>query len=120
MRSPLTVRSRTVSGLAVVEAAGEVDVATAARLRTELLDVLSGGGLPPERVIVDLSAVTFVDSSGLGVLVAAHRRAEGAGVGFAVVTERRATLRLLRISGLHKILPVYPTVAEAAGRSDHD
>jgi anti-sigma B factor antagonist len=56
---------------AVLVASGDIDLATAPRLRDRLQELLAGGA---QRVVVDLAAVTFIDSIGLGVLVSALKR----------------------------------------------
>jgi len=55
----------------VLEVAGEIDVATSPVLRAELIDLL---GDAPARVTLDFARVSFIDSSGLGVLVGALKR----------------------------------------------
>jgi anti-sigma B factor antagonist len=94
----------TVSGAAPVFrviAAGEIDASTAPALRdqlTALLDDLA------EDITVDLEAVTFLDSAGLCVLAAAHRRAGEQGGHLRVVASGRAVVRPLQITGLWDLL----------------
>lgn len=111
------------AGVPVVRAAGEVDVSTAPMLRERL------GDLPAtsERVIVDLSDVTFLDSTGLGVLVAGQKRlrrgeGEGAGTaelagpgGLALVVTRPQILKVLEVTGLTSIFDIYSSLDEALG-----
>jgi anti-sigma B factor antagonist len=59
-------------GWQVLTLAGEVDVATAPRLRDRLVQLITEG---PPRVVVDLSGLTFIDSMGLGALVSGMKRA---------------------------------------------
>jgi anti-sigma B factor antagonist len=65
------VRVDTQEGGVVIAVRGEVDMATAPELRTALDDAVDGGA---SRVVLDCRALEFLDSSGIGVLVAARKR----------------------------------------------
>jgi anti-sigma B factor antagonist len=111
----VTVEER--AGIPVVRAAGEVDVSTAPTLRERLVELPEGTA----RVIVDLSEVTFLDSTGLGVLVAGQKRlrnaapgdaAEGTG-GLDLVVTRPQILKVLEVTGLTSIFAIYSSLDEA-------
>ena len=90
------------SGPAVcVTAAGEIDSTTAPVLRQQL-DPLFDAEV--HEVTVDLRQVTFLDSAGLCVLAAAHRRAVRQGVTMRVLASSRAVIRPLQITGLWELL----------------
>jgi anti-sigma B factor antagonist len=97
---------------AVVRVIGELDAATSPRLRDELSDLIAAG---IDRVVLDLRALAFVDSFGLGVIVSAKKRLSQVGNSLCLVAEPGQTTvrRLLEITGLDRVLPVHPTVAEA-------
>jgi anti-sigma B factor antagonist len=99
------------AGLALLTITGEHDLSTAPELRRRLEDVLSEG----TGVVVDLSRATFIDSSILGVILDAKRRAAEAKVGYAVVHTNGADPvdRVLEVTGLRAELPVH-TAREAA------
>jgi anti-sigma B factor antagonist len=86
---------------AVVTAAGEIDSTSAPVLRDRLESLLDAGIAD---VTVDLTGVTFLDSAGLCVLAAVHRRAAGQDVGFRVLASSRAVIRPLQITGLWNLL----------------
>ncbi len=86
---------------ACVSAAGEVDSTSAPVLRQELDDLLDGD---VRELTVDLGQVTFLDSAGLCVLAAAHRRAVRQGVTMRVLASSRAVIRPLQITGLWELL----------------
>ena len=86
---------------AVVTAAGEIDSTSAPVLRERLDSLLDG---EVAEVTVDLTGVTFLDSAGLCVLAAAHRRAAGQDVAFRVLASSRAVIRPLQITGLWNLL----------------
>ena len=90
-----------------VEVSGEIDIATGHLLRCRLAAVIGDGGTTP--LIIDMTEVSFCDSQGLAIVVAAKRHAE-----FIALTGPSARMRqVLRITGLDRLLPVYPTLVEA-------
>ena len=90
---------------------GEGDVYTAPRLKEELVSAIEDGCV---NVIVDLEKVGFIDSSGLGVLVSALRRARDRDGVERIVCTRDNILKILRITGLDKVVPVFADADEAA------
>jgi anti-sigma B factor antagonist len=89
--------------VAVLSAQGEVDVATAPVLRRAL------DGLDPaaQTVVVDLAGVTFLDSTGLGVLIGARRRFLPSGVRMLVINAIPTVWRVFKITGLIEPLRVH-------------
>lgn len=106
----LQVTRRVVGDHTVVAVAGEVDIATADTLDAELSAVLAGGA---RHLIVDLSEVGFLDSTGLGVLVKALKRAREAEGGLAVVVTAERISKVFRITGLDAVMPLHPDVDSA-------
>ena len=106
----LTVELSEPAPSARVTVSGEVDSSSAPLLR-EQLDTLFEGEL--RELVIDLSAVTFLDSAGLCVLAAAHRRA-GSDVQLRVLASSRAVIRPLQITGLWQLLHA-EQVGENAG-----
>jgi len=99
-------------GNAVLVVDGELDVYTCDRLRAELLALTAAGH---HRIALDLSALDFCDSSGLGVLVGAVKRARDHGGGLTLFGASEQFLRVLRITGLVKVMPPFEQRAEALG-----
>jgi anti-anti-sigma factor len=89
---------RLVDGAVVVEIRGEIDVASAAQLRTALVDTATN--LRPVRIMVDMRHVTFVDSGGIGALAAGQNAARLVGVGFQVINPAPFVTAQLRMMGL--------------------
>ncbi|WP_338759756.1 anti-sigma factor antagonist [Nocardia vulneris] len=109
----LTTAREMHDGVAVVRVGGEIDVLTAPKLATAIDDAqTTDTGDAPYGLIVDLSDVTFMASSGLTVL-AAGAQPNPRGTRLAVVASHPATLRPMQLTGLTDLLSVYPTVAEA-------
>jgi anti-anti-sigma factor len=108
------VRCARRDGGVVVAAAGEIDMSTSPQLR----DALRRPEAQGPAVVLDLREVTFMDSSGLGVLVGQNRRAREEGFRFAVAIEgATAVQRILELSGLTSVLEIVtsPDEALAAG-----
>ena len=81
----------------IVALEGEIDLAMVPDAERRIGDAEAS---QPGRLIIDLSEVTFMDSSGLRVILTAHRRAEEAGRGFAIVKGGDTVNRLLEVTGL--------------------
>ena len=83
---------------------GEVDQVTSAVLRALLLDVVEGQG--NLSVALDVSEMTFFDSSGLAMLLDMHRRAVERGGSFMLHNPRPSTIRVFQLVGLSGILTI--------------
>ena len=94
----------------VVRVAGEIDAHTAPALRTQLIEILADGRT---RLVLDLTAVTFLDSTALGVLVGAQRRVRALDGHLGVVADRPLTVKLFRMTGLDKVIALHSTVQQA-------
>lgn len=88
---------------------GEVDIETSPGLRTRIERSLA----PDQHVIVDLTQVHFMDSTGLGVLVAGLNRARQVGASLSVVCDRTKVLKLFEMTGLRETFAIHPTRSEA-------
>lgn len=84
-----------------VRIAGEVDLYTAAQLQHVIFEALATGP-----TTIDLSGLNFIDSRGLSALVAAHRRALERNVSLQIRGARGGAARVLRVTGLHAVLPL--------------
>jgi anti-sigma B factor antagonist len=88
---------------------GDVDVATAPALRDRLNAAVDAA----TSVVVDLTRVPFMDSTGLGVLVAASNRADGAGRTIALAGPQQIVRNALRLVQVDTVVDVYDSVADA-------
>jgi anti-sigma B factor antagonist len=84
-------------GAPTVVVEGEVDVATAPSLRNELYRLIENGAT---RVVVDLSGMDFIDSTGLGVFVGALKRAREGGGGIELRGLKPSARKVFEITGL--------------------
>jgi anti-sigma B factor antagonist len=105
----------------VVTVVGEVDISTAPRLLAALDEALLGG---PEEVVIDLAAVTFLDSTCIQALLSANRRARVAGVRLSIVPAAAEVHRAFVITGTDGLLsfvdaaPPGPFVVEVTREPD--
>ncbi|MGN9782603.1 STAS domain-containing protein [Nonomuraea sp. ZG12] len=99
------------SGAAVLSLSGELDLATAAELRHCMAEAIAS--TVPPRVVVDLKAVAFCDSSGLSELLAALGGAEAAGGTLVLCEVHPRIKRVLNVTGLNRRFQTYDTVQEA-------
>jgi anti-sigma B factor antagonist len=93
----------------VLSVEGELDLSSAPSLKWALGDVLDASR---SHVVVDLSRVTFIDSTALGVLVGAQR-SFAAGTRLAVVCTHAAVLRIFEMTGLDGTFHIFPTLDSA-------
>jgi anti-anti-sigma factor len=98
-----------VDGVTVITLQGSIDVSQAIELRELLGDRISGAAA---RVLLDLTNVRLIDSSGIGILVTAHRRAADASAGFALANPSEAVGKVLTMTRTDRLLNVYDSVAE--------
>jgi anti-sigma B factor antagonist len=102
-----------LDGTTVVIAAGEIDLATCPALREALL-VAAGFS---SKVVVDLSAVTFLDSTGLGVLIDGFKRVPAHG-SMCLVGATGMVAKVLSITRLDEVIPIHPDVETALSASN--
>lgn len=108
MAPQLTIDESQVDARIVLTVAGEIDLATAPQLQMRVAEVNAA-----EHLILDMSGVTFMDSTGLRVVIGAHERAREAGGRFALVAPDGPVTKLLAITGVDAWLDVFATQASA-------
>ncbi|OAH09778.1 STAS domain-containing protein [Streptomyces jeddahensis] len=108
---PLKISSHRRDTWEVVEVTGEIDITTRDELGDHLDDVFAAHN--PARVVVDFSGLDFCDASGLSVLVAASHEARQRHGQLRLVCPEGPIRRLLRITELTTLIPVYDTVTQA-------
>jgi anti-anti-sigma factor len=92
-----------VDGTVVIQLQGELDMCSAPALGRDLTEALDG---MPHTISLDLSGLTFLDSTGIRVLVSAHRRAAAQGTGFILRSPRPSVLRVLKLTGIDQLLAI--------------
>lgn len=97
-------------GRAVLEVDGELDLFSAPVLRDALIR-LAGEG--QHHLVVELSGLKFMDSSGLGVLIGGAKRATAGGGALCVAGASDRVVKVLRVTGLMRVMPAFAGLEEA-------
>jgi anti-sigma B factor antagonist len=95
----------------VIPFAGDLDAHTAPMLQKAVDRTLAAA--PARVLIIDLSEVSFIDSSGLSVIVGAHKRLSDAGAGVRLVVGSPQVTKVLGLTGLDAVIPIFSSVADA-------
>jgi anti-sigma B factor antagonist len=102
-------------GWAVLAVTGELDVATAPRLRQEAVRLTSSGS---HRLVLDLSGVGFLDSTGLGVIVGVLKRTRTHGGELVLAGAEPQVRKVFEITRMNDILPIHDSVDDAIASAD--
>jgi anti-sigma B factor antagonist len=106
-----SVEDRTDGDLAIVAMGGELDYEASPQLRARLVGAIKAGG---RRLVLDLSDVTFIDSTAIGVLAGTVARLDEAGGGsLAVVSTNDKVLQIFEITGLDGVISLHSSRDEA-------
>lgn len=108
MEAPLRVASH--HDVTVVSLDGELDVVAADALRAHLTALIRAGHT---HLVADLTGVSFLDSTGLGVLVGALKRTTDAGGSISLVVDQDRLMKILRVSALTQVFPIHRTLDRA-------
>jgi anti-sigma B factor antagonist len=99
-------RSVVSDGRGLIELSGEVDLYTAPRFKDDLIALIDDGVAD---IVVDLSGVTFIDSTALGVIISGVKRLHDHDGHLALVAASRPVVRILSITGLDRVLTIFAT-----------
>jgi len=105
------IEQETSNGSTLIRLSGEVDLSWSQQVRKAVLEALAAS----KRVGVELSAVSYIDSSGIAALVEGFQNARTQGRGFALVAISDAVRSVLELARLDRVFPI---VADAAGIPD--
>ncbi|CAL9336697.1 STAS domain-containing protein [Streptomyces griseomycini] len=105
----LSVVAAATDGIRVLTLAGELDHHTGDQLR-QALDVT---GTARPRIVIDLGQVTFMDSSGINVLIAAYQNVTQAGGWLRLAAPTDSVLRVLQLVGVDDLVECHPTLRQA-------
>jgi len=104
------INTRTDDDLPAIELEGEVDVYTAPQLKQQMLALLDGGAT---EIMVDLTKVDYLDSTGLGVLIGGLKRMREREGNVVLICPNQRVRRVFEITGLDKIFDIFNSEAEA-------
>jgi len=105
----MTEQVREENGKCVVELGGEIDLDRAPQVRGVLLDCIKRG----RDVLVDLSDVSYIDSSGIASLVEALQSAGKSGIALGLVAISPMAMRVFELARLDKVFTIYPDIGAA-------
>jgi anti-sigma B factor antagonist len=111
----LVVQVEERDGWAIVRASGDLDMTTAPRLRETVVAIVVDG---QPRVVLDLEAIDFIDSTGLGVVVGLLKRTRSHRGDLRLVSTRPSLRKVLELTGLEQALPLASRVEDAIDSSD--
>jgi anti-sigma B factor antagonist len=94
----------------VIALPAEIDMANAGRVGQQLGSALAPG---VQAIIADMSATTFCDSSGISMLVRAHKQAAANRTQLRLVVRSTSVLRALTLVQMDDLLPIYPSLSQA-------
>ena len=106
-----------IGQVAVVRLPAEIDVTNADAVREELLSVVNQGAT---LLVADMSKTRFCDSAGVSALVRTFTRASASATGMCLVVGTSAVQRVLSLTGVDRVINVYPSVASSLGRSSDE
>ena len=104
----MEIKTREEGGYAILELAGEVDLSCSPEARKQILACLSAG----KNLLVDLSAITYIDSSGVASLVEGYQTAKKQNLKFGLIGVSTAAMNVLQLARLDKVFPIHANVAE--------
>lgn len=93
-----------IGGVAVIELRGEIDLSTSPSFKEKVYETIESG---KKDVVIDLNGLEFMDSTGLGVLVAALKKTSMEGGSIRLVCAKRNIMKVFTITGLDKVFPIY-------------
>ena len=94
----------------VIELGGEIDLYTAPEFKERMVELIEAG---KTRIVVDLSAATFIDSTTLGVLVGGVKRLRPGGGSLALVCTDQNITKIFEITGLDRVFPIHASREDA-------
>jgi anti-anti-sigma factor len=107
------VRLEPLGRMTLLHAEGRLDFGSAAGFQHDLEAALAGGGTAPAALIVDCTALEYVSSAGLRVLLQTARSAQRAGISFALCALRPAVREVFELSGFNRLMGVHADRATA-------
>ncbi len=110
----MNIEIREQASFRVVSLGGEVDMHSSPRVRQQLLASLE----KKQPVLVELAAVTYMDSSGVASLVEGFQMAKKQGSEFALAAVAQPVLNVLKLARLDKVFPIFASVEERLARGD--
>lgn len=93
----------------IIKVSGEVDLATSPDLDVAIIAAIDSG---TSSVAIDLTDVSFMDSSGLGVIVRGLKRCREADIDLDLVITNERVLKVFGITGLDQVIPIHASIED--------
>ena len=100
----LTLSTREVGGRTIVAVGGEIDVYTAPKLRDTITELVASGAY---QLVIDMTAVEFLDSTGLGVLVGGLKKVRANDGSLELICNSDRLVKIFKITGLAKVFVIH-------------
>ena len=110
----MEINAREEGGYAILELVGEVDLSCSPEARKRVLASLDAG----YNLLIDLSGVDYIDSSGVATLVEGYQTAKKQNLKFGLVGVSQAAMSVLRLARLDKVFPIYSSVTECLSANE--
>jgi len=93
-----------LNGVPVITLEGEIDLSTSTRFKEVVYEVIESGR---KDIVIDLNGLEFMDSTGLGVVVAALKKTSMEGGSIKLICSKRNIRKVFTVTGLDKVFPIY-------------
>lgn len=111
MEADLNIEVHRMGSVPIVDLSGDIDAYTCAKLREAILELLEKGEL---RIVISMTNVNYIDSSGLGTLVGGLRRVSERNGGLAISGASAQIQKVFGITGLNKVFSLFDDETQAA------
>jgi anti-sigma B factor antagonist len=101
------------SGFSIVHLTGDIDLSCSPEARKSILDSLASA----QPTLVDMSAVTYIDSSGVASLVEGYQTAKKKSLEFGLLGVSEAALSVLELARLDRVFPIYATLKDRLAKN---
>lgn len=101
------------SGFAIVQLTGDIDLSCSPEARKSILDSLAAA----QPTLVDLSSVTYIDSSGVASLVEGYQTAKKKNLEFGLLGVSEAALSVLELARLDRVFPIYASLKDRLAKN---
>ena len=105
----LRTKVKEAGGYPVIELKGEIDLSTSPVFKEKVYEIIESG---KKDIVIDLSGLEFMDSTGLGVLVAALKKTSMEGGSIRLVCNKKSIIKIFTITGLDKVFTIYNNLRE--------
>ena len=107
----MLITTRIKKGTLIVKMTGELDHHNAGAVRETVDRIIMSGGV--RNILFDLSSLSMMDSSGIGMIVGRYKLIYGDGGKVSIFAKTKSVLKIIRMSGIEKITPVYDEIEKA-------